>query len=82
MLSQTTRKKSASLRSCSELSATYFSRSLGRSRRLVMKRAICSSIESTCAGSRPRNPSVSRSASVKAVPLLSNGSRNSAMPRE
>ena len=81
MLSQTTRKKSASLRSCSELSATYFSRSLGRSRRLIMKRATCSSIESTCAGSSPRNPSSSRSASVKAVPLLNSGSRNSAMPR-
>src|SRR4029453_6573482 len=81
MLSQTTRKNSASLRSCSELSATYFSRSLGRSRRLTMKRATCSSIESTCAGSSLRNPSASRSASVKAVPLLNSGSRHSCMPR-
>ena len=31
-------------------------------------------------GSRPRRPSASRSASVKAVPLLSKGSRSSAMP--
>src|ERR1700689_3784084 len=81
MLSHTTRKNSASLRSCSELSAMYFSRSLGRLRRLVSTRSTCSCIESTCAGRKPRNPSASRSASVKAVPLLSSGSRNSAMPR-
>ena len=70
MLSQTMRKNSASLRSCSALSATYFSRSFGRRRRLVITRFACASIESTCAGRRPRNPSASRSCSVKAVPFV------------
>src|SRR5512132_2017861 len=80
MLSHTTRKNSVSLRSCSALSATYFSRSLGRRRRLLSTRSACCSSERTCAGSRPRRPRASRSCSVKAVPLLSSGSRSSAMP--
>src|SRR4029453_14968281 len=82
MLSHTTRKNSVSLRSCSALSATYFSRALGRRRRLLSTRSACCSSERTCAGSRPRRPRASRSCSVKAVPLLSSGSRSSATPRE
>ena len=81
MLSLTTRKKSASLRSCRPLSATYFSRSLGNRCRFVITRLACASMESTCAGKRPRKPKASRSCSVKAVPLLRSGSRKSAMPR-
>src|SRR5229473_6360792 len=81
ILSATTRKNSASLRSCSSLSATYFARSLGRPRRLTSTRSAWAFIENTCAGKKPRNPSVSRSCSVKAVPLLRSGSRNSAKPR-
>src|SRR5437868_8767872 len=80
MLSHTTRKNSDSLRSCSELRAMYFSRSVGRLRRFVSTRSTCCSIESTCAGKNPRNPNASRSASVNAVPLLRSGSRNNAMP--
>src|ERR1700680_3998277 len=81
MLSHTTRKNSASLRSCSSLSATYFAKSLDRLRRLVSTRSTCVCIVHTCAGKKPRSPSASRSASLKAVPLLSSGSRNSARPR-
>src|SRR5260370_20120721 len=81
MLSHTTRKNSASLRSCSSLSATYFAKSLGRLRILVSTRSTCVCIVDTYAGKEPRNPSASRSASLKAVPLLSSGSRKSARPR-
>src|SRR6516225_965671 len=81
MLSHTTRKNSVSLRSCSALSATYFSRSLGKRRRLLNTRSACCSSERRCAGSRPRRPRASRSCSVKAVPLLRSGSRSSATPR-
>src|SRR5450830_1682350 len=52
MLSATTWKNSASLRSCSPFSATYFSRSFGRRRRLVITRSACACMESTCAGNQ------------------------------
>ena len=47
---------------------------------LVSMRSACAFIVSTCAGNSPRKPSASRSLSVKAVPLLSSGSRSSAIP--
>src|SRR5471032_1200218 len=58
MLSATTRKNNASLRSCSPFSATYFSRSFGRRRRLVITRSACACMESTCAGNRPQSERV------------------------
>src|SRR4051812_468108 len=80
ILSTTTRKNSASLRSCKAFSATYFSRSVGSVRRLTSTRSTWVSIVSTQGGSSPRRPRSSRSCAVKAVPLLSRGSRSSAMP--
>src|SRR3954447_5116008 len=80
ILSTTTRKNSASLRSCNAFSATYFSRSVGSVRRLTSTRSTWVSIVSTQGGSKPRRPRSSRSCAVKAVPLLSRGSRSSAMP--
>src|SRR5215470_13274835 len=58
----------------------YFSSVEDLRRRFSSTRAICSSCEQTCGGSRPRRPSASRSSSLNAVPLLSVGSRNNARP--
>src|SRR5215468_6909560 len=58
----------------------YFSRSLGRPRRLVSTRSTWACIDNTAGGRKPRSPSASLSCSVKAVPLLRSGSRNSARP--
>src|SRR6266566_2115886 len=74
------RKKSASLRSCSALRLMYLSRSLDCRRKFSSTRPNCCSWEATCGGNRPRRCKVSRSASVKAVPLLSAGSCKIAMP--
>ncbi len=59
----------------------YFDSGSGSRRRFSITRITCSSCVHTCGGSSPRKPSASRSASVKAVPLFSRGSRSSAAPR-
>src|ERR1700730_14031627 len=80
MLSHTTRRNKVSLRSRSELSAMYFSRSSLKRRRLISTRSACSCNVSTCAGNSPRRPSNSRSRAENAVPLLKRGLRSNATP--
>ena len=58
----------------------YFSRFDVLRRKFSSTRATCSSWVFGWCGRRPRRPSASRSASVNAVPLLSEGSRSSAAP--
>src|SRR5258708_7959123 len=46
-----------------------------------MTRRSCKSSDSVASGTRPTRPKASRSSSVKAVDLLSDGSRRSSTPR-
>src|SRR3989304_4359636 len=58
----------------------YFSMSLVLRRMFSSTRATCPSCVDTRAGRRPRRPSLSRSASVKAVPLFNAGSCSRSTP--
>ena len=58
----------------------YFSMLFGLRRKFSRVRITCSSVVWTRAGSSPRSPKISRSASVKAASLLRTGSRSKSTP--